>query len=168
MVFSLLLEISGQFILYFLSDIQSYEHSPYILVTLLFQCLMFLITTLFTVRWIDNRYYFLVFPFISFLTLNLVFLFNLEFADNNVKFATSFPSFSYNCFRYNESIVTDIFKLCIKPLEGLFEGSHFCPANTVYFYILFAVIPFAYYTVLTFSCYIVRKRFRVCSKRNPI
>lgn len=147
-VLSILLEAIGQLILFFLSDIQSYEHIPYILKTLFIQCLLFLTITFLTMKWIWRKYYFLAFPTILFLLLNFVFLFNLEWTNGKAKFITSFPSFPLDCYDYNASVITDISNLLIKPLEGIFDGGIFCPDNTAYFYILFAVIPLVgFYTI---------------------
>ena len=157
-VLSILLEITGQLILFFISDIEI-RFSAYIGKNLFIQCCLFLLITLLTMKWIKKKHYYLVFPLIMFLLLNSVFLFTSELVDNKLKFATSFPSFSSNCYYYNANIVTDFLNIYnIIPLEGVFGESHFFPHNMVYFYILFAVTPFVYYTVLTCLCsYFVKK-----------
>ena len=147
---NLLLGAIGQLILFFLSDIQGFEYIPAIVKNIFIQCLLFSAITLLTMKWIGKKHYYLVFPLIVFLLLNLVFLFNLELIDNKLKFITSVPSISYDCYYHNASMLTDILNVNdIIQLEGTFDGGLFYPYNTVYFYVLFAITSFVYYTVLT-------------------
>ena len=163
-ILSILLFVVGHLILVFLTDTNGFPCSSIshtwlsYLETLFLQCVCFLITTLLTMKWIYRRYYYLIFPITQFLLYNAVFFLNIELTDDKVKFLATFPSFAHDCFSYSGNIISD-FLYCKIPMYGLFDGGFFAPDSTIYVYILLAVSPFIYFTILTRSCgFIVRKK----------
>lgn len=161
--------IIEQLVLFFI-DFQSFLcffNALCLLESFFFQCLLFLVITLLTVKWIDRKYYYFIFPITLFLLLSSVFLFNIHMEENEVFFVSYPTDFAIKyCFDYNANIILDIL-LFIKPLHGIFESTYL-PYNTIYFYILYAVTPFVYYLGLTYLCnYIIKKKI-VNKKLNII
>ena len=127
---------------------------------LLFQCLSFGVITLLSVKWINRKYYYFVFPIILFLFLSSVFLFGSHMSGDSKMFYILFPSFAYDCWVYGWNIIS-IVLIRVHPLSGMFEGEIISPENTIYFYVLYAVTPFIYYLGLTCLCnYIVKRKFK--------
>jgi len=141
-------------ILFFLdTEYYLYYFDARILATSFFQSLSFLMITLLTIKWINRKYYYFVFPITLFLLLNLVFFFNLQLENNTIIFLTHSITSSYDCYIYSSNIVSDIL-FFIKPLDdySLFDGWTFIVYNIIYFYILFALSSFIYFLGLTCLC----------------
>ena len=164
-VLNILFLVAGQFILFFLTDTNGvlcsmfYYFNSWLtyLGTVFFQCFLFLIITLLTIKWIYKKHYYLVFPTILLLLFNAVFFavffLNIEFVDSK-----TFNSFAHNCFSYSANIIAD-FLYCKISLYGIYDGGFFAPDNTIYAYILLVVIPFIYFSILTCLCsFIVREK----------
>ena len=163
-ILSILFLVAGRLILFFFTDTDGIPCSNisnswlFYLKTIFLQCVCFFIVTLLTIKWIYRKHYYLIFPITQFLLFNVVFFFNIELIDSKLKFWTTFTSFAYDCFSYSGNIIAD-FLYCKIPMYGLFDGGFFAPDNTIYVYILLAVSPFIYFTILTRLCsFIVRKK----------
>jgi len=153
--------IIEQLVLFFI-DFQSFLcffNALCLLESFFFQCLLFLVITLLTVKWIDRKWYYLLFPIILFLLLNLLFLFNIQ-VDVNKNLFMYVPSFAFDCLNYNTNIISTV-SVHIKPFSCLLNGGILSDFNTVHFYILHIVSPFIYYLGLTYLCnYIVKNKIR--------
>ena len=161
-VFNLLFEAIGQLILFF-TDNQLFLfllNIPSISKYLFIQSFLFFTITLLTIKWVERKHSYLIFPLVLFLLFNIAFLLNLKFTENGLVFMSDFPSFSFDYFRYIADISTNTLLHRI-PIEVTFDGGFLYPHNTIYFYIFYAIIPFVYFSILTFiSRYIVKKHWQ--------
>jgi hypothetical protein len=169
-ILKILISVIEQFILYvYYSHYQLYFFDILgIFNPLLFQCLLFLVITLLTVKWIDRKRYYFVFPTILFLFLSFVFLFNLHIEENKLIFTSCWYCFAYNCFHYNANIICDVLEY-IKSYEGIDEGGLYIdnPIYLSYFYILYVITPCIYYLGLTCLCnYIIKRKLRTKKYTN--
>ena len=163
-ILNILLSVTGQLLLLFFDNYGvscSIIDCFFFWKALFFQILCFSAITFLTKIWIQKRYYYFIFPTLYFLFSNFIFFSNLKLMDDKVVFWISMHSFAHDFLDYNTDIITS-FLYCRVPLYGYFDGGVFIPHNTIYFYVLFVVVPFVYYTILTGSCsYIVRKKLKL-------